>query len=252
MEPGGIAAEEDSLVLQLWEPEAIPLPAPDRVPKMTADQVVDALEGRYPLKEWAFIRELQDTVGGANRRLDAWAIHFWSPNELCAFEVKISRADFKHELEQPDKRAFGLSVSSHFYFAVPAKMVQPEEVPPECGLIWVYEDGRTSARKAAPCRTRDGWGGSVDRPSWGFVASTLRHQRREDYRQGPGHKGQCRGGGGYYTKEKKVAAADYGGYEYVDAVWHAGDPDTFCGKEAGHMGYCDRLPLPERTAGPET
>jgi hypothetical protein len=74
----------------------------------------------------------------------------------------------------------------------------------------------------------------------------LRHQRREDYRQGPGHKGQCKGGRGYYTKEKKVH--DYGDgttYAYTDDVWHAGEPDTFCGKEAEHMGYCDRLPIPK-------
>ena len=236
--------ELNNTSLPLWEPEAIPIPAPDRTPKMTADQVLDAIESRYPLKEWAFIRELQDAVGGtANRRLDAWAIHFWSPNEICAFEVKVSRADFKHEIEQPEKREFGLSVSSHFYFAVPAKLVTPDEVPTECGLIWVYEDGRTSARKAAPLRGKDGWGFSIEPPSWRFLASTLRHQRREDYRQGPGHKGQCKGGGGYYTKEKVTVPAGegYDSYEDTTDLYHPGDPSKFCGKEAGHMGYCDRL-----------
>jgi hypothetical protein len=224
------------LVLSLWEPEEIPLPPPDRVPKMSADAVLDAIESRYPLKEWAFIREVANGTGWITNRLDAWSIHFWSPGEIIAFEVKVSRADFKHELEQPEKRAFALSVSTHFYFAVPAKLVQPEEVPEECGLIWVYEGGRTSARKAAPQR-------KTERPNWPFVCALLRHQRREDYRQGPGHKGQCKGGGGYYTKEKKVIPGIGDSAPYV---WHAREPGTFCAKEAGHMGYCDRLKLPER------
>jgi hypothetical protein len=227
------------------EPQALPLwdlfgppeaeTEPTKVPKMSADQVIDGLEKRYPLNEWAFIREVASGTGWITNRLDVWSIHFWSPGEIIAFEVKVSRSDFKHELEQPEKRAFALSASTRFYFATPAKLVRPEEVPAECGLIWVYEDGRTSTRKAAPERT-------TERPNWAFVCALLRHQRREDYRQGPGHKGQCKGGGGYYTKEKKsLTMLDGSPYEFTDDVWHAGDPETFCGKEAGHMGYCDRL-----------
>ncbi len=85
--------------------------------------------------------------------------------------------------------------SNEFYFVVPGGMLEPREVPPECGLIEAgqatVEEWRTLIKRQAgffqfdpdrgeycmvtiPAPWRDTPG-----PTWEFVAAALRHQRRE-------------------------------------------------------------------------
>ncbi len=59
------------------------------------------------------------------------------------FEIKISRADFKHDFKKykhflfkkPDKR--GLLMPNRFYYVVPDGMVVAEDIPKYAGLIYV-------------------------------------------------------------------------------------------------------------------
>lgn len=57
------------------------------------------------------------------------------------YEVKTSRADFLCEMRQPLKRRIGMRYSNEFYFLTPAEMLDPAEIPPECGLV---EAGRAT------------------------------------------------------------------------------------------------------------
>lgn len=128
-------------------------------------------------REWAFFSELRVGTGykmirtGFNpeQRIDAWAINlFPSKKHLrVAYEVKISRADFKHELVNPEKRKTALRLSNQFYFAAPVGLVSVEEIPEECGLVEVKENGRLKWTKKAPiCET--------DVPTWNFLCSIAR------------------------------------------------------------------------------
>jgi hypothetical protein len=131
--------------------------------------------------EWAFFEELRVGTGyqtietratGTNpeQRLDAWAINLYpSKNFLkVAYEVKVSRADFLNEIKNPAKRQQGLQFSNEFYFAPPAGLVKQEEIPPECGLICIKEDGSSRLILQAPRRKTD------EQATWRFFASIAR------------------------------------------------------------------------------
>jgi hypothetical protein len=133
-----------------------------------------ALETLWPTKsgEWAILKEMRVATGyasGATQFIDAWVINCWPSKNLhrIAVEIKVSRADFNHELDRPLKRAAAYRLSNEFYFAVPAGLVTPAEIPHDCGLIEVGPDGVAKITLEAPYH--DG-----EPPSWLFVASLAR------------------------------------------------------------------------------
>jgi hypothetical protein len=160
-----------------------------KTPKMTAEQVTVALRALHRDPEWAFFDELRVTTGwsldgleqevalekvpSADQRLDAWTMNTWpSRKHICvAYEIKVSRADFRHEIAQPRKRELALRFSHQFFFATPAGLVQVSELPPECGLVEVDEDGKVRVVRDAPVR-------AMEQLPAGFVASLGRHAAR--------------------------------------------------------------------------
>ena len=78
---------------------------------------------------------------------------------VLEFEIKVSRADFKADFRKAAKHA-GLASGgrtshrtaagpNYFYFAVPAGLVRPDEVPAYCGLVYIHgldEAGRSYER----------------------------------------------------------------------------------------------------------
>lgn len=81
--------------------------------------------------------------GGA-RRLDAWAARrSWSPWETVGYEVKVTRGDFMNDQKLHEYRRY-----VHRLFVVtPWKLVMPEELPPEVGLMWLTNTGTRLIRK---------------------------------------------------------------------------------------------------------
>jgi hypothetical protein len=74
------------------------------------------------------------------RRIDALAVRCWSTGrgfERIAFEVKVSRADFRNETEE--KRAPAEAVAHMCTYVAPAGVIPVVELPPGWGLIEVYE-----------------------------------------------------------------------------------------------------------------
>lgn len=115
---------------------------------MTAQDVIRALRGRHPdlSGEWLTYAECF--------RIDFFAMHTWSSRRhtRVGYEVKVSRGDFLTEMKKPGKRMNAVDLCHEFYFATPAEMVQPDEIPDDCGLVWVYDSGRTRTKvmKRAP------------------------------------------------------------------------------------------------------
>ncbi|MBV9267492.1 MAG: hypothetical protein JO061_15070 [Acidobacteriaceae bacterium] len=106
----------------------------------------------------------------------------------------MSRGDFLSERKRPLKRRIGMRFSNEFYFVTPGGMLGIEEIPSDCGLIEIgkaeSEDSQRFIRRqdgffhidpithsycvvTVPAPWRDTPG-----PTWQFVASTLRNQRR--------------------------------------------------------------------------
>jgi hypothetical protein len=136
---------------------------------MKAEKVIEALR-RWHLpinraREWAFFTEVRVGTGyrtyktrhiwNPERRMDAWAMNLWPSkgNIAIAYEVKVSRQDFKSEISDPGKRNEGLALSNQFYFVTPVGLVETGEIPEECGLIEILESGKLKFKVKAPFRT---------------------------------------------------------------------------------------------------
>jgi hypothetical protein len=169
---------------------------------LSAAQLVDVLERTLHSNksEWLFFRELRVGAGFRNnsaQRLDAFALNclpHLSMKRVC-YEVKTSRADFFSELKSPSKRRVGMRYSNEFYFVTPRALVQPVEIPPECGLI---EIGTFSLEERIHLIHRNSvifyfdeplavhcvqtvtacWRDTAG-PTWQFAAAMLRNQRKQ-------------------------------------------------------------------------
>ena len=125
-------------------------------------------------REWVYIEECPTGAGGRLERfLDAWAMSCWPSerNRRVAFEIKVSRVDFRSEVLNPNKRRNALFFSNEFYFVTPKGLVKPEELPADCGLMEADSD-KLEIKIRSPYRD------SI-RPTWNFMAAVLRHQGRK-------------------------------------------------------------------------
>jgi hypothetical protein len=134
--------------------------------------IVETLASYHTGTEWAFFPEMRSGTGygaGNEQRIDAWAMHLWPSSNLkrIAYEIKVSRADFLHELKRPQKRKYALLWSNEFSFVTPRGLIKPEELPVEAGLIEI--DGRGIWHNVVPPPWRD-----TPAPSWRFVAALAR------------------------------------------------------------------------------
>ena len=90
-------------------------------------------------------------TGPGHRRMDAWAMRkSWTQPMVWAYEVKVSRSDFLRD----DKWHDYLECCNQLYFVCPSKLISPEEVPAEVGLMWASSTGsRLFVKKKAQTRT---------------------------------------------------------------------------------------------------
>jgi len=85
---------------------------------------------------WAtFVELAEEPVGG--QRLDFFALHTWRSKgyRAVAYEIKVSRGDFKRELEQPQKRVYAETIAHECLFVVPRGLVLADEIPDGWGLM---------------------------------------------------------------------------------------------------------------------
>lgn len=138
---------------------------------MTAADIINALAAKYRAPEYAFLTEVRNSVGFSAkvRTADAMAMSLWPSRGLymTGFEVKVSRADWKKELEQPDKAEELARFCKMWFVACPDKMIDKDEAPPGWGLIHVKEDGGLKYAKPAPEH-------QAVEPTWMLFASLIR------------------------------------------------------------------------------
>lgn len=138
---------------------------------MNASDIINALAARYKAPEYAFLTDVRNSVGFSAkvRTADAMAMSLWPSRGLymTGFEVKVSRADWKKELEQPEKAEEMARFCKHWFIACPDKLIDKDEVPPGWGLIYVKEDRGLCYPRVAPEH-------DVVEPTWMFFASLMR------------------------------------------------------------------------------
>lgn len=138
---------------------------------MTSAGVINALAAKYRPPEYAFLTEVRNSVGFSAkvRTADAMAMSLWPSRGLymTGFEVKVSRGDWKKELEQPAKAEELARFCRMWFIACPDRMIDKDEVPPGWGLIHVKEDGGLRYVKPAPEHP-------CVEPTWMFFASLMR------------------------------------------------------------------------------
>ncbi|GMG94765.1 hypothetical protein SGO26_29940 (plasmid) [Cupriavidus metallidurans] len=73
----------------------------------------------------------------------------YNPDRMnpCIHEVKVSREDFLADLAKPEKRRGYTHLSEVFYYACPEGLIQLEEVPIGCGLVYEIEPGHFEVKK---------------------------------------------------------------------------------------------------------
>ena len=121
---------------------------------MNSGAVIAALLDRHSVEkgEWAVFRELSDSTGSLRRRsIDLFAINCWPSGgfRTIAYEVKVSKSDFMHEINDPTKRKSAEQFAGECYFATPANLVKPDEIPENWGLVEVSGRGCVCKKVAA-------------------------------------------------------------------------------------------------------
>jgi len=126
-----------------------------------APQVIRALQALHPEPEWATFPELADGTGGRKvRTIDLFALNLWPSKgyRAVAYEVKISRSDFRRELDDPTKRAPWERLAHETWIAAPAGVVPVAEVPEGWGLIEIQEGGKVRRpRRALQRQPPEAW-----------------------------------------------------------------------------------------------
>ena len=138
-------------IVELLGPEDFEDQRRSRPELVPLDLIQNALKDRWPQDAgWLWFWEL--AAGRKDRRLDGLAINRWSSRayERMAVEIKRSRGDFLAELKQPEKRQQTGAAADRFWIVTPAGLIEPPEVPGDCGLVWVDEDGRAIIKRRAP------------------------------------------------------------------------------------------------------
>ena len=104
--------------------------------------------------------------GGA-RRCDFWTVSANSSAgfQAVAYEIKISRADFKRDTHAKQRQA--RLFSDRFYYVAPRGLLKPDDMPDWAGLI-EFDEGALSMKVPAPHRDKDA-------PTWQLVVSLIRN-----------------------------------------------------------------------------
>jgi len=86
-----------------------------------------------------FVAECKDGPShGGHRRMDAWVMaKSWSKPLVTVYEIKVSRSDFIKD----EKWHNYLPLCNKFVFVCPHGLIAPEEIPQDCGLMWVSKTG---------------------------------------------------------------------------------------------------------------
>lgn len=147
---------------------------------ITAKEIEKFLQAKHSKEIW--FQELRLSSGfGMEGRIDFLALNPGpsSGNKAVAYEIKVTRSDFRRDshMKQRGARLF----SDQFYYIAPVGVIPHADVPDWAGLIEVEWKVRTYGKKepylagktAIPAPKRD-----KEAPSWGLVCSLVRNAAR--------------------------------------------------------------------------
>lgn len=125
----------------------------------TASDVISALRnGPYPSPAYAMIEQLRNRTGASygsrERYADALVVSCWPSRGIWfgGIEVKVSRSDWKRELEDPEKSEPIQQYCDYWWVAAPVGVIEASEVPQSWGLLEVERKNghRVLTMKEAP------------------------------------------------------------------------------------------------------
>ena len=111
-----------------------------------ANDILGKLASKHAMD--VFIEECKNgpTHTANHKRLDAWVMkRSWSPITMIGYEIKQSRSDFLKDEKWP---AY-LPLCHQLYFVCPRKLIQPEELPQDVGLLWAGDGERLMTQRKA-------------------------------------------------------------------------------------------------------
>lgn len=135
---------------------------------MTDAEKTEAILGVLKEKHANDIWAVELALSSGARRCDFWALSTYASKGYLAraYEIKVSRADFRRDshVKQRQARLF----SDEFYYVTPPGLIGKEEVPDWAGwYTWCPEAG-WKCPVSAPRRDKDA-------PSWELVVSIIRN-----------------------------------------------------------------------------
>lgn len=144
---------------------------------ITANDLVERLEARYPEPQWLTFAEVRDGPGWNRRTCDFVALNAWESGaqRLVICETKVSRTDWRRELEDLNKSARFRAMAHEWWIVAPSKVVPVEELPPGWGLMESWGDKLRCARRCVPNEAATG----PDPEFWVMLLRDLR-QRYKD------------------------------------------------------------------------
>lgn len=143
---------------------------------MKTEQVMQGLRRYARNVDALYFEELRAGAGwgmDSQRRIDAWTIGTAPSkgNERTAYEVKVSRSDFRKDMRSPHKQRPARLFSNRFYYVAPEGLIKPTELPLWAGLLeaTIAQDHEwLSLAVPAPFF-------ETEAPSWRFAVSLARH-----------------------------------------------------------------------------
>lgn len=117
---------------------------------ISAGEILMAMYSRYEHGKYVIIPEAPQANAGG-RRCDAIAIGVWGStgNEIIGHEIKVSRADWQKELEDPTKCEAFTKHCHRWYITAPTGLISPDELRPAWGLLEYSTAGKLKVRRQA-------------------------------------------------------------------------------------------------------
>ena len=104
-----------------------------------AEDLVKALRKRFEGPGYMVLEQVANSTGSSlnHRWIDAAVFSLWPSKNLtrAAFEIKVSRSDFIHELRNPQKHEWVMKYFHEFWFIAPKGVISIDELPGGAGLM---------------------------------------------------------------------------------------------------------------------
>ncbi|WP_305296569.1 hypothetical protein [Parvibacter caecicola] len=191
---------------------------------------------------YALAEEVADTTGWASRRLDMVVCSCWESDGFLieGIEIKVSKSDLKHELENPHKHDVFFGDLDFYSLAAPREVINGMDgmIPKTWGLYEAYR--RKDGELALKCRRRpvsiEGGRGKVSRrffaslvrnlyacsPSHRLVLEAERRGYGKGLKDGPDSNGWRIASLERDLKKAQREIAEWRAFYFCDGGWHQG------------------------------